>query len=377
MGFVEKWLKKKLDDVKAEDIESFISRKIEENFTLDYTDVKSYSNFDELSKDVSAFANSEGGLIILGVSEERVGRKKELKIYPKEITWGEKTLTKERLEDNLIAKIKPDINGLRIIPIRKGNGSLRVIFLIDIPKSDNPPHMASDNRYWKRMNFKKEQMEHYEVANLFKISWTMKEKLIEEIFIPLSSILGNHIKELEKYNCPRARDFEEVLSKTYYKMHMPWELLENLDYYIDQIENLRKLEYFSNKEIRTILNKNIVRYLKIEPIIGPINELHFRFKAIYNKSGIDLYPNLFFELFLTNKRLKYYLNKEHYQHVFKKISIEFSNKTYNININDFEENILDKCLKECSENQNIIKMKEKAKELLELAWDLLEDITSY
>ena len=377
MGFVERWFTKKPCDVKAEDIESFISRKIEENINLDYKDIRSYSNYDELSKDISAFANSEGGLIILGVSEERIGKGKQIRIHPKEITWSDATLSKEQLEDNLIVKIRPLINGLRIIPIRQGNGSLKVIFLIDIPQSDNPPHMASDYRYYKRLNFERKPMEHYEVANFFKISWTMKEKLIEEIFIPLSSILGNQIKKLEKYNCPFDQEFEEVLSKTYYKMHMPWELFEYLDYYIDQIKNLRKLEYFSNKEIRTIINKNIVKYLKIEPIIGLIDELHFRFKAIYNKSGIDLYPNLFFELLLTNKKLKDFLIKEYYQHVFNKISIEFSNKTHDINIDDFEENIWEKCLKELSENQNIIKMKKKTEELLNIAWDLLDKITSY
>ena len=220
-------------------------------------------------------------------------------------------------------------------------------------------------------------MEHYEVSNFFKISWTLKEKLIDEIIIPLSSILESQINNLGKYNCPSSHDFNEVLSKTYYKMHIPLELLEYLDYYIDQIKNLRKLEYFANKELRIIINKNIIEYLNISPIIVPIDELNFRFKATYNNSGFDLYPDLLFELLLTKKKIKDFLIKEYYQHVFTKILIEFSNKNNYIDIDDFENNIWEKCIKEILENQTIIQMKEKAKEIEDLAWDLLDNITNF
>lgn len=167
MGFIEAFLKKKAEDVTKQDIEAFISRKIEENLNLDYKDIRAYHDFDELSKDVSAFANSEGGLILLGISQQRVTEKgKIIKIFPKEITWGNESLSKEKLEDNLISKIRPRVD-FRIFPIREGNGSTKVLFLIDIPQSDTPPHMASDNRYYKRLNFRRVPMEHYEVSNFF------------------------------------------------------------------------------------------------------------------------------------------------------------------------------------------------------------------
>jgi len=151
MGFIETFLKKDVGEVTKKDIEAFVSRKIEENLNLDYKDIRAFHDFDELSKDVSAFANSSGGLLILGISEEIKKGNRVLKILPKEITWGDETLSKEQLEDNLNSKIQPRINGLRIIPVREGNGSLRIIFLIDIPQSDNPPHMASSNKYYKML----------------------------------------------------------------------------------------------------------------------------------------------------------------------------------------------------------------------------------
>jgi hypothetical protein len=160
MGFIEIFFKKDSKDILAKDVELFVSRKIEESLNLEYKDIKAYENFDELSKDVSAFANSEGGLLILGVGQEKKGPK----IFPTEITWGDEFLSKERLENNLTGKIHPRIEGLKIVPIRKNNS---VIFLLDIPQSENPPHMAFDKRYYRRLNFGNSPMEHYEVSDFF------------------------------------------------------------------------------------------------------------------------------------------------------------------------------------------------------------------
>lgn len=166
MGFIKDFFSKEPREVSKSDVEAFVKEKIEENIKLEYKDIRAYSNMDELARDISAFANSEGGLIILGVGEERIKNEKgeHIKVFPKEITWGNKGLSKEKIEDNLISKITPKIVGLIIQPIR--NEKDEIIFLIDIPQSDNPPCRGFDN-YYRRLNFRKVLMEHYEIADFF------------------------------------------------------------------------------------------------------------------------------------------------------------------------------------------------------------------
>lgn len=186
MGYIEDIFNKSPRDINAKDIRAFISRQIEENLNLDYKDIKIYSDFGKLSQHIAAFANSAGGLLILGISEKK---QQQIAIYPDDITWGESTLKKEDLENQLLSKISPKIDGLRIFPVRKTKTDHQVIFLIDVPKSLNPPHMAGDNRYYQRLNFQKFPMEHYQVADLFgrrlgpvlrlRYEWTIKHSGIK------------------------------------------------------------------------------------------------------------------------------------------------------------------------------------------------------
>lgn len=215
MGFIEDFFRKKPKEITNEDLKAFLTRKIEENLNLDYKAIQAYYDFDKLSKDVSAFANSEGGLLILGMSQDEIKKGKVVvKVLPKELTWGEEILSKETLEDNLVGKIQPRIDGIKIQPVREGNGSMRVIFLIDIPQSKSRPHMASDKRYYKRLNFRKKPMEHFEIVNLLKVRWVLNERMVEKIYEPIASILEKNADKISNYRAPTTNEIEEILSRT-------------------------------------------------------------------------------------------------------------------------------------------------------------------
>lgn len=161
MSFVKSILKATPRSLAVTKVQSLIDRQIEESLNLDYKSIDSFNDSKELSRDVSAFTNSAGGLIILGVEEEK---REGQRIFPTKIKGGPQNYTKEALEQRLTTTIQPNIKNLRIYPIRFGN---QVIFVIDIPQSNIPPHMASDRRYYFRHNFTKLRMEHYQVADMF------------------------------------------------------------------------------------------------------------------------------------------------------------------------------------------------------------------
>lgn len=156
MNFREK------DSYLLNDIEDLIANEVEENIHLDYKAAGALDKDDrkrsEITKDVSAFANSDGGIIVYGVSEEDH--------KPKEISPIDgRIYTKEWLE-NVIQLIQPRIENVMIYPIRVDDIG-QSIYVVKIPRSGDAPHMARDKRYYKRFNFKSEPMEDYEVKDLY------------------------------------------------------------------------------------------------------------------------------------------------------------------------------------------------------------------
>lgn len=152
----------------AEDIKYLIDNEVEENVHLDYKAAgaleKSDNKRKEITKDVSSFANSDGGIIVYGISEEDNKPKGLCPI-------DGRVYTKEWLE-SVIQQIQPRINNLVIYPIRI-NDLGQSVYVVKIPRSDAAPHMARDNKYYKRFNFMSVPMEDYEVKDtLYRIHKT-------------------------------------------------------------------------------------------------------------------------------------------------------------------------------------------------------------
>ncbi len=152
-----------LDDFTAETLQYLIENEVEENLHLDYKAGKALKKDDkgknEITKDISAFANSDGGIIIYGIAEEN---HKPAELAP----FDGNDYSKERL-DQIIANIQPSIKGVTIFPIRLGGDVSQSVYVVKIPRSSNAPHMATDHRYYKRNNFQSVAMEDYEVRDLF------------------------------------------------------------------------------------------------------------------------------------------------------------------------------------------------------------------
>jgi predicted HTH transcriptional regulator len=170
MGAIKDAFGKEEPEVGLADIQNLIDQKVEENKTLEYKDPDILANPKRLSEWVSAFLNAEGGLIIIGVCEDKPNKKDNLqaRIYPTKIAFVDSKYTRERVEQmifsNIYCSARPEI---RIFPIRDPNDSSKTMLLVEIPRGDNPPYQAADNRYYRRLNVTKYPLAHYEIADFF------------------------------------------------------------------------------------------------------------------------------------------------------------------------------------------------------------------
>lgn len=142
-----------------ERIKELVSSKVEENLHLDYKRLQSLTDTKEISKDIFAFANSDGGVVIYGVIEKNN--------TPEQIddSLEQFNKSKEWLENVVTSNINPIIDGVIITPINNPDSGNQ-LFVIEVPKSARAPHMANDRRYYKRFNFKSQPMEHYEIEDI-------------------------------------------------------------------------------------------------------------------------------------------------------------------------------------------------------------------
>lgn len=139
---------------------------IEESVSLEYKGSgalrKSDGKKKEITKDVSAMANSAGGIIIYGIKEFDDKDKRHL---PEKIDGiDRKQFSKEWLE-HVINNIRPRLDGVIIYPVVVDEKANEVIYIVEIPQSTTA-HQAADFRYYKRFNFESVPMEDYGVKDV-------------------------------------------------------------------------------------------------------------------------------------------------------------------------------------------------------------------
>ncbi|MBN2344512.1 MAG: ATP-binding protein [Deltaproteobacteria bacterium] len=146
-----------------DDVQKLIDDEERESVTLDYKQAERRWNHtakEKIAKHISAFSNSEGGILIFGVQCDDADKDK-----PKAITGLHPQNGVEDFDRIVTAAIRPEINGWQRKKIT--NGKLAVL-LVYIPASDAGPHQSMKHKqYFHRSGAQSIAMEHYLVQRYF------------------------------------------------------------------------------------------------------------------------------------------------------------------------------------------------------------------
>nr|WP_319372438.1 ATP-binding protein [uncultured Methanobacterium sp.] len=227
MGGCHIIFEKSIKEIEERDIERLKYIESPEGRNLEYKSSLDIYNNDHkrsLLKAVSAFANTNGGLLIYGVEEDEgipteingitVNNKDELGIW---------------IEQYVGSNSEPRIPSLEIEFIDKNNSS-NVFILVKVPRSWNSPHRVSmgpnTQKFYIRRGRFSEEMDYFELKNAFNLSETLIEKInnfrnerissvLSENRTPFSLTNGSktiiHLIPLNSFYTRQNYEFDEVV----------------------------------------------------------------------------------------------------------------------------------------------------------------------
>lgn len=98
----------------------------------------------DISKEVSALANSEGGVLVIGISEVKQG---QIKIADK--VDGAVDIGRDQLQSKIEGNLSPYLPGIRVHRVHMPNLAPRVVYVVAVPQGSTA-YQASDRKYYGR-----------------------------------------------------------------------------------------------------------------------------------------------------------------------------------------------------------------------------------
>lgn len=170
----------KTENISEEYINRLILNGVPESKTLEYKrelKIETGDDKKEFLYDITSLANTEGGIIIFGIEEQKdtKGQNTGIPSMVTGITVENKDKLIQKIEDLTKNCIEPNINSLsfKFITINELE-----ILIIGITKYFSIPYMVtynSTNKFYKRRNSGKYLLDVYELNNLFMNNSTIKE----------------------------------------------------------------------------------------------------------------------------------------------------------------------------------------------------------
>ncbi len=161
------------------EIARMLQEQIPEDLHLDYKEQRSLfppgrggggidkqKRAEDISKDVSSFLNSDGGVLVYGVPESTNPDDTGGSPVPggADVGFLQRQIDKETIENlitsNIQPKPSPDLFQVVEVPYESDE---RLIFIVEVAAGFGNVWQAKDKRYYRRAQFKSEPMEHYEI----------------------------------------------------------------------------------------------------------------------------------------------------------------------------------------------------------------------
>jgi hypothetical protein len=169
-------------------VERIVSLGLQENLYLEFKSGRpqNYERFkDDIAQDVSAFANSDGGTLLVGIKEND-NRAVEIDGV------DEARFNRESLGQTIAHKVSPSIPGLRIEALSSGS---KTVLVISVPRSLAAPHQGPRHVYYRRHEFHCQPMAHYEIEDLRR-----RQTYVEPLVIVTAATRGGTLAAVDVRN---------------------------------------------------------------------------------------------------------------------------------------------------------------------------------
>lgn len=301
-----------------EDIKFLIDNSVEESTELEYKCSFAKLNKDwkkELAKDVSAMANSNGGIIIYGLKEKEISKGHSVPEDISPISTSE--MSKDQLSQLLSSNIQPIIDGIEISYIPYDNES--GFYIVSVPQSYTAHQNKLSHMYHKRRNAVVEAMEDYEIRDVMNRSKTPIIDLDFELIRTTVKVITKDYSQFLK-----SGTFESTSTRVDYKLKFRPKnngkiLAKYVNYFVslpsfimadedDNMNDYRELYY--DNTIRDIVGlQGIIKQYgpaRYDPILPGICGIYRTINLnIEEDKNLEDLPPIKFEIYADNAPMRY------------------------------------------------------------------------